>query len=178
MKTKQLVFGVITALLGIVASVFTFINIFELGGMLGDNATHTKEFFGFFSQPENIDITYQLSGKTWQPAFKTIAGILAIIVAVATVAYILLFALDTKKGNKFNGLRKLLSVILVVCGILIAICLIIFVVANSPKVTNNTSLNIWTNVFGAIALTVFPVLGGLCGALAEGSAKGKKKGKK
>lgn len=161
---KQTIFSFCAILLGFIASLFALFNIFDFA--LGPNKIAVEDYFGFFSEGETLDlqrVTYALFKEEYNPAFKTIAGVFAVIVLLTTIIYFATLLLKTKNNNIIKTLKLSLSIIMIVCGVIIAISLIIFVSINSiPK-----QIAISCNVFGAIAVTIFPVIAGICGLLAE-----------
>ncbi len=170
MKTKQLILGLITSVLGVVASIFGFLKMFNASfdGELGPSEYN----FGFFGKEElGLSEMFEMVGETYSPAFRTIAGVLAIMIAVATVAYMVLLVLDLKSGTKFSAIRKIVSIVIAALGVLVAISLLIYVCGNSVSAsffgTTATLRVVCISVFGAIALTVFPVAAGACGFMAE-----------
>jgi|GEM_PF-3606272 len=170
MKTKKLILGLVTSVLGIVASIFGFLKMFNAsfdGELAPSDLT-----YGFFGKEElGLSEMFEMVGETYSPAFRTIAGVLAILIAVATVAYMVLLVLDLKKGTQFSAIRKIVSIVLAALGVLVAISLLIYVCGNSVTAsfmgTTATLKVVCTSVFGAIALTVFPVAAGACGFMAE-----------
>ena len=168
MKTKQLILGLITSVLGVVASIFGFLKIF--GANFAGEPSPADEAYGFFGEMDGLGDMFTLMGKEYAPAFKTIAGVLAIFIAIATVAYMVLLVLDLKSGTQFSAIRKIVSIVIAALGVLVAICLLIYVCGNSvtsSMLGSKATLKVTCSVFAAIALTVFPVAAGACGFMAE-----------
>lgn len=173
MKSNKLIMGIVSVALAVLGGVFAFFNIFDF--TLGKDAVAVEDFFGFFSEGESLKaqkILYALSDKEYAPAFKTIAGVLAIIVLVVAVAYLLLLLLD-KKGTNFASLRKILSIAQAVLGILIAICLVVYVASNT--VTDTIAIS--CSFMPALCLTLCPVLAGVLGFATDSDSKKSKKKK-
>ncbi len=190
MKVKQLFLGIATAALGIVAGIFGFLNMFDYKTIttIGDNTSEwfAKKPWGIFGGEVNKGLTaaLDLADKDYSGAFRTIAMILVIVLLVAVVAYVALVVIDFKKGSKFSTLRKILAIVMATLGVLLAVSLLVYVLGNSGTISTvlgespKTHKLYCSSVFGAIALTVFPVLAGVAGYMAECGAKAKKSSKK
>lgn len=167
MKVKKWALGITSMVLGIIASIFAFVPMFGLRGTTGSTTITLDTFFGLFTKPhDSIVASLKLVKVDYSGVFKVIAAVLSIVVLLCVVAYIALFFADLKK-NKLAELRKVLSFVLIILGVVIAICLIIFVATNSGTVGRTTSKIVGTNVFAAIAITLFTVLAGLAAYFAE-----------
>lgn len=184
MKAKQWILGAITAALGIVAGIFGFLNMFDYKTIttVGGNTAEwfAKKPWSIFGGEVNktLTTTLDIADKDYSGAFRTIAMILVIVLLVAVVAYVALLALDYKKGSKFSGLRKIVAIVMATLGVLLAVSLLVYVLGNNATITPTTHKLYCSSVFGAIALTVFPVLAGVAGYMAECGAKAKKSSKK
>ncbi len=166
MKTKKLILGVLSSVLGILACIFALLKNFTVYSVIGNSTNQSNEFWGFFSELENVETLFFGQDKEYAPAFKTIAGIIAIVLAIAVVAYIVLLVLDLKKGTKFSGLRKIIAIVMAAAAVLMAACLLIYCLGN--KITAGSNAIVFTmKTFPAIVLTVCPLAAGVCAFAAE-----------
>lgn len=159
---KNKVLSWITAGLSLLTIFPLFLGIYVPYITVGDKTT-TGDALTLFDSYKGIESTFA----------HTIVMILVFVVLALAVAYIALTLVDTfkGKGKGFDNIRRILSIIQIVVGVLILILGLVFIIANTSTndaIKTTTGLNCGIGLVFAILV---PVICGILGLLATKKRK-------
>ncbi len=153
-----------------VVSVFGLLNILPL--FLGLYRAFNGDAVADTANTMFEDYYATLLGKNLYeaPFFHTLVMILVFVSLACAVVYLVTFLLDTfgkGKGEKFAGVRKFVSIIALIAGILTIISGVVFLIANAgstPVLGTKYGLKA---EFGLIVAMIVPVICGILGLVAN-----------
>ena len=128
---KQKILNLCSSLLQLSIIVSLFIPNF-VTYLFTENNTSIMYKFGLFANFSDAIKINELAGRTFTTAFMTITSVLLIILTIVAAAHFIMVILDLLgvKIKVSNKIKKILSAIAILIGILVLICMLITTFSN------------------------------------------------
>lgn len=172
---KQKILNICSSVLQLLIVVALFIPNFVIYAF-ETSGVRAKAEFGLFADFTNIVKGYSVFGHEFTTAFMTITSVLLIILTIVATVYVVLIILDAL-GVKFkisDKLKRILSIIAIVCGVLVLICMLITSLTNVFTTKNAITGEILRKeiTYGTGTCFVFAsIIGGVLGLMANKTSK-------
>ncbi len=176
MKTKNIIFGALSGLF----SLLIIVPLCITNWVYYRNDVVAEDGAGMFADWSAMAKIWEAADKSYLTFFLVLIQIFAIAALVAGVVYLLLYILDmakVTKPEKTSALKKFLSWIMIISGIIVLISGLVFMFGtiSESSILGVTIKAGYKGAAGFYLAFIFPILAGVAGILGAGKAKKSKK---